>query len=260
MQFGICTSVSESAAVKLAGWDYVEPSVQTLLRGQTHDTEWTGDAEAATSALPLLVANMLVPEALKIVGPDVDFARLQDYMATVIRRAKNVGIETLVFGSGKARYVPEGFDMLTAANQIIGFAKAVAPLAAEAGITIAIEPLNRTECNIVNTVAEATKYAAAVDHPNFKITLDTYHLWMENEPADNIRRADGLVGHVHVADMHGRVAPGLSGSNDYKAIFKLLRLNGYAGRISFEGTPMTEFDTTAPRVLAYLREQWDTSI
>ena len=260
MEFGICTDLQHAAAARQAGWDYVEASARELLKGQLHDTQWTGDAEAAASPLPVRAANLLVPETLKITGPDVDAARLHDYMATVCRRAQLIGIETLTLGSAGARGVPDGFDHLTAANQIIAFAKDAAPLAAEAGITLAVEPLRRAECNIINTIAEAQRYVNAVDHPGFQITLDTYHLWSENEPVDNVRRAIRHVRHVHVADLQGRVAPGESGSSDYRAIFKLLRQNDYTGRISVEGAPMPDFETTAPRVLAYLRQQWDTCV
>ena len=253
MLFGICAPLASAAAVKAAGWDYVEDNVQGLLQGLVPDDQWTAPPPAV---LPVLAANVLVPGSLKVTGPDADLPKLTAYMATVLRRAQQVGIRTLVFGSGAARMVPPGFDMARANDQIIAFARASAELAAGHGITIVVEPLNKSECNIVNSVAEAAAVAAAVDHPNCQALVDTFHLWMEHEPVDNVARAIALIRHVHVADLHGRVAPGLSGKADYRPLFRVLKDAGYDDTISFEGAPIPDFEATAPKVLAFLKDQW----
>src|SRR4051812_13041793 len=102
MKFGICTSFTNAAAVKAAGWDYVEENVQSLLQGTVTDQEWKQEPAAKAAALPIPAANSLVPASLKITGPDVDPNALGCYMETVVRRAANLGIKTLVFGSGAA--------------------------------------------------------------------------------------------------------------------------------------------------------------
>ena len=179
---------------------------------------------------------------------------------TVIRRARRVGIRMIVFGSGAARNVPDGFDRPTAVQQITEFARNAAQIAAEQGITIVAEHLNRGECNIMNTVAEAMEYVKAVDHPNFQCLVDTYHLWLEDEPLENVRAAMPWIKHVHLADKDGRVAPGLSNKSDYRKFFGVLKQGNYDGLISFEGTAMPDFAVTAPRVLAYLNNQWKYSL
>src|SRR5205814_8679089 len=103
MKFGICTSLTNAAAVEAAGWDYVEENVQTLLQGTVADEQWTQDAAAKAAPLPVPAANSLVPASLKITGPTADLAALKKYMTTVLSRAQRVGIKTLVFGSGGAR-------------------------------------------------------------------------------------------------------------------------------------------------------------
>ncbi len=253
MLFGICTPSVNGPALKAAGWDYVEDNVQGLLQGLLPDDQWTVPPPAA---LPVLAANVLVPGSLKITGPDVNADRLKSYMDTVTRRAETVGIQTLVFGSGAARMVPPAFSLVTAAQQIAAFARMAAELAARHGITIVLEPLNRHECNIINSVAEAARYAKTVDHANCQVLVDTFHLWMENEPLENVHRAVGSIRHVHVADLNGRVAPGLSGRADYRPLFRLLKQAGYDRTISVESSPIPDFQTTAPRVLTFIREQW----
>jgi sugar phosphate isomerase/epimerase len=256
MKFGICTSCSNAAAVKAAGWDYVEESVQKIFQGTVADAEWEKAAAADTSVLPIPAANMLVPGAMKVTGPDVDLGALQKYMANVLSRAAKVGTNVLVFGSGVARNVPDGFDRNTAVQQITEFAKISAPIAARHGVTVVAEPLNRKECNIINSVEEAMVYVRAVDHPNFQCLVDSYHFWLENEPLDNLKRAMPWIKHVHLADKDGRVAPGLSGKADYRPFFRVLKEGNYAGLISFEGTAMENFPITAPKVLEFVKKQW----
>ena len=256
MKFGICTSVTNAPAVKSAGWEYIEENVQTLLQPSVPDDQWTAPA----SLLPIPAANVLMPGTLKITGPTADPQQLRKHLTTVMRRAHQVGIKTIVFGSGGARNVPDGFDRKTAVKQITDFARMAADIAAKEGITVVAEHLNRGECNIMNTVAEAMEYVRAVDHPNFLCLVDTYHLWLEDEPLENLCAAMPWIRHVHLADKDGRVAPGLSGTADYRAFFGVLKQAGYNGLISFEGTAMPDFATTAPKVLAYLKDQWNNSI
>ncbi len=116
-----------------------------------------------------------------------------------------------------------------------------------------VEPLNRRECNIVNSVSEADDVARAVDRPNCWPLLDTWHLWMEHEPVPSAEVAARLR-HVHVADLEGRVAPGLSGHADYRPVFGVLKRAGYDRTISVESSPIPDFDAAAPRVLAFLKD------
>ena len=253
MLFGICIPSANAAAAKAAGWDYVEDNAQGLLQGLVPDDQWVAPPPAA---LPVVAVNVLVPGSLKITGPAVDLGALRAYMEAVARRAAGLGVRTMVFGSGAARMVPAGFDPVVAGRQVVAFAAMAAPVAAARGIMLVVEPLNRGECNIVNSVAEADRIVAAVDHPNCQALVDTWHLWMEHEPLANVAAAMPRVRHVHVADLDGRVAPGLSGKADYRPFFAVLKAGGYNATISVESAPIPDFETVAPRVLAFLKHQW----
>ena len=256
MEFGICTSIEGSQAAKSAGFDYVEENVQSVLKGQTPAAEWDGPQRAKTTALPILAMNCLVPGSLPIVGESADEAALKAYLDTVLKRAGVLGVRTVVFGSGGARKVPNGFSRDMAHQQIIRFLRNGMAAAKEHDVTIVVEPLNRSETNIINSVAEGMTYVREVDHPNFQCLVDSYHFWLEGEPLDNLRAAMPWIKHVHVADKDGRVAPGLSGTSDYKPFFQVLKAGGYAGRISYEGAAIPDFDATAPKIVAYLKKEW----
>jgi sugar phosphate isomerase/epimerase len=254
MRFGICTKLETADAVKAAGWNFVEENVQGLFRGM--EASWAGQIRATTSALPIPAASVLVPGSMKITGPDADLGRLKEYMTRVLDRAAQIDTRTLVFGSGGARNVPDGFDRDKAKQQILDFAKMFLPIAQKNGITVVIEPLNRQECNIVNTVAEAMEYVRAINHPNLKCLVDSFHLWMENEPVANVAENVASIKHVHLADKDGRVAPGLSGTADYRPLFKALKAGKYEGLISVEAL---DFDIVkdGKNVLEFVKKQWN---
>ena len=258
MKFGLCASHTQSAAALAAGFDFIEENAQRALQPAVAEDEWTGERDLATSALAVPSANALVPGDLPITGPGADPAALGRYMQTLLPRAAAVGMRTLVFGSAGARNVPAGFDPQTARGQIVAFLKAAAPLAEREGVTLVIEPLNRGESNIINTLAEAMEYVRAVDTPAVAALLDTYHFWLEAEPLEHLQQAvaAGAIRHVHLADPAGRVAPGQSGQADYRPIFVILKSAGYGGLISVECSPIQPFDPTASRVVAFLHAQW----
>jgi len=256
MQFGICTSVANSAAVKAAGWDYIEENVQNFLQGVVPDSQWHGERLAAASAVPILAACCLVPGDMKITGPNADPKKLHDYMVNVAARAKRTGIKTLVFGSGGARKIPDGFDREKAMLQIVAFARMAAEQCAKHGVLLVAEHLNRKECNVLNTVGECESVVRQVNNPSFENLVDCYHFWLEKESLEDLKRAMPHIRHVHVSDLDGRLPPGETGKSDYRPFFRVLKQAGYNTRISVEALGFDDIAGMGPRVLKFLKEQW----
>jgi sugar phosphate isomerase/epimerase len=259
-KFGIVTSIDHSAAVKAAGWDFVEELVQQYLQAAESDADWPGPRRLARAVLAVPASNALLPPELKVCGPGADPGRLRDYVATILRRAEQVGMKTIVFGSGAARTVPDGFDREKARWQIVGFVSVAADLAARHGVTIVAEPLNRGECNIINSVAEALGYVKELNHPSFQCLVDSYHMWLEDEPLENLRKAMPWIRHVHLADTEGRAPSGESGKHDYVSFFRVLKQAGYDRMIAVESPGFSTeagIDSAGPRVLKFLKDAWD---
>jgi D-psicose/D-tagatose/L-ribulose 3-epimerase len=100
-------------------------------------------------------------------------------------------------------------------------------------ITLAIEPLNRFETHVLNTAADATKLARAVDHPNLKVQIDTFHANIEEkDTAASIRATGDLVGHFHASESD-RGVPG-TGQVRWEECFAALRDINYAGWVTIE--------------------------
>jgi sugar phosphate isomerase/epimerase len=260
MQFGVYAPVETAPAVKAAGWHFIEENVQTFLQGQIPDSGWRGVERTSASTLPVPAANRLVPADLKLIGPDRDLPRLREYITRVIERAGKVGTRTLVFGSGAARTIPPGTDRATGRRHVVEFLGIALPVAQKAGVTIVAEPLYTVECNIMNSVAECMEVVREVNHPNFQCLVDSFHLWWEKEPLDNLAAAMPWIRHVHVSDLRDRMPPGMTDeNNDYRAFFRVLRQGGYDGMVTVEANT---FDVAkdGKRVLAFLKDHWDNCI
>jgi sugar phosphate isomerase/epimerase len=173
-----------------------------------------------------------------------------------VRRAKKVGIQKLVFGSGAARNVPQGWDRAKAQQQILEFSRMSAEAAARSGVVMVVEHLNRGECNILNTLAETDRLVGQVESDSFKNLVDCYHLWLEKESLDELKKAMPHIRHVHVSDLEGRRAPGETGKSDFRAFFRVLKDAGYDGLISVESVGFDDIAAMGPRVLAFLKRQW----
>lgn len=251
MQFGICTTVENSPAVKAAGWDFVEERVDLLIQGLVPDSQWNGAQRASKCVLPLPAANVLVQPVVKLTGPDASIDTIRSYMTTVLDRCHKIGIKTLVFGSGGARRVPDGFDQAQARRQILEFLRLIAPMLQQRGIMLVIEHLNRNETNIILSVEEAMTYVRELNHPNIRCLLDTYHFWLNQERMDSIAPALPWLKHVHVSDVDRH--PPKNG--DYRSIFSILKKGGYEGPISVEAINF-DIEQDGKRVLAFLKDEW----
>jgi D-psicose/D-tagatose/L-ribulose 3-epimerase len=105
--------------------------------------------------------------------------------------------------------------------------------AADRGVALGVEPLNRFETSFINTTAQALDLLARVDHPAVGLGLDLFHLGIEEkQPGDAIRAAGHHLKHVQVAE-NDRGTPG-TGHLPWKDVARALREIGYDGRVVIE--------------------------
>ena len=98
--------------------------------------------------------------------------------------------------------------------------------ARQAGVTLAIEYLNRFECYFLTTATDARALVKRVDHPNFRMMYDTFHANIEEKNvAEAIASiADSFV-HVHISE-NDRGTPG-TGHVQWDETFRALRKVNY---------------------------------
>lgn len=108
---------------------------------------------------------------------------------------------------GKARMVSEEQRKIEWELAVNNLYK-VCEMATKFGQSIALEPLNRFESDLVNTAADVMCLVSDINHKNAKVILDGFHMTIEEK---NIRKAINAVGdkliHVQVSENH-RGIPG----------------------------------------------------
>lgn len=257
MRFGVCTGIKEARRLAEAGYDYIELSVAGDLVPDEADRIWV-KKRREIEGLPLR------PEAFnsfvrtgKIVGPEADAERLRRYVNCAFTRAAEVGGEVIVFGSGGARNLPDGFPVAQATTQLHDFLGYCADAYEKTGVRVAIEPLARNESNVLHTVSAAAELARQVGRPGVCVLADTYHMEQNDDPLDALTDYDDLLAHTHTADTN-RDAPG-TGVYDHVAFFRALRAAHYDSRLSIEGNWPRDFVGQLARSLAHLRAAYTRS-
>lgn len=259
MQFGVCGDPNVAVAAAKASYDFAEWAVGELLKPrEPYEAFQKTLEELLDQGVHYPVLNCFIPGDLKITGPDADIPALQIYVKTVFERAEKAGVEIIVFGSGKARRIPDGFDKEAAHTQIVSFCSMVAPIAYEHGITVVVEPLNKAECNVLLKVAECAELVREVSHPAFRLLVDAYHLMLDHDSYEDIVANADLISHGHIATVPNRLAPDAE-SCDFTAFFESLLKGGYDGRISIEARiedPAKEL----PGALSLMQRLADTNL
>lgn len=251
IRFGVCEGIDSAAELKEIGFDYMEGSVAGFLMPDASDEEWNVFlAKVKAAAFPVEACNCFIPGKFRLTGPAADHAPALEYAVRACRRADVMGVKTIVLGSGGARNVPEGFDIAKGRAQFIDFARELGKRIADCAVTIALEPLNRGESNILNSVADGITYVDEIDSPKIRLLADFYHMALENESAESIVKAGNRLVHCHVAEKARRMAPGIDG-DDFTAQFAALKKIGFSGRVSCEcAWPSEAAEISAARVKA----------
>jgi sugar phosphate isomerase/epimerase len=255
VQVGLCTTLKGIDAAKTAGFDYLELSTSELSALSDADFE-SALTHIKQLGLPVPATNLFLPATLKVTGPAIDREEQIRYVRSAFARLSRLGTGIVVFGSGGARRVPDGFSKDDAFKQLVDFGRRVALEGRAHNITIAVEPLRREETNIINSAAEGLDLVNAIDHPNFQLMIDFYHLASEREDPAIVLRAREHIRHLHMANPQGRVFPLTWDEYDYAPFFAMLRRIGYDKRISVEASAK-DFPVEAPRAISLLRQAFD---
>lgn len=256
MKFGVCVGLDKLEVATEAGYDFIEPPVRRVLHPEGGEEGFARIQEIMErSSIRAEAFNIFIPGSLKISGPEVDFKRLIEYAGLSVQRASILGGEVIVFGSGGARSVPDGFSRDEAKTQITRFLQEVGKIAGKYGIKIAIEPLRKEESNIINSLSEGLGFVRGAQSAAVGVLADVYHMEREKEPLDNILVSGDSLMHIHIADPLERRAPGF-GEYDFRPFFARLKQVGYDKRISIE-CKWEDFGTEIEAALKFAKEAWE---
>ena len=159
-----------------------------------------------------------------------------DFYADIFRKMEIAGIDRI--GGALYSYWPVDFsapmDKPGDTARSIARMQRLADMAADHGIMLCMESLNRFEGYMINEAYEAIDYVKAVDRPNVKVMLDTFHMNIEEDSlTDAIRQAGPLLGHFHVGEANRR-CPRPGGRFDWAEIGQALKQINYGGYVVME--------------------------
>ena len=235
MRFGVCCDSSRFAELRKAGYDYGEMCLSAVA-ALSEEEFCRIKTEVEASGIAAEAFNGFFPGTMRLTGPDVDFHAIEVYAKAALRRASLLGGKIAVLGSGGPRRIPEGFDRGIAGAQFLRVLQICGKAAAENGMTVALEPLNKLETNIVNTVEEGAFFVRTANEAGVKLLADFYHVFREDEPLSHIADAGDVLVHTHLARANAdRRMPQEEDMDTLRAWAEALSAAGYEGRLSLEG-------------------------
>ncbi len=241
-------------SIAAMGFDAVELPLENI-----------GDFTAATvrdsleGMLPYLVGAM-APGRDLVFADDSSILQTQRYLSACIELAHDIGAPSVCgpFYSSTGRlWRMDDVERRSAYEQLRHNLAPLADEAAGAGVALGIEPLNRYETSLINTVEQALDALGPLLGPVVGLALDTYHLNIEERSsADAIIRAGAHLVHVQVCG-NDRGAPG-GDQTDWTGILAALDTVGYQGPLNIESfTSHNSSIATAASIWRPLAESQD---
>jgi len=119
-------------------------------------------------------------------------------------------------------------------------------------VTLLLEPINRYETNVVNTLEEGLQMIRRLGSPYIKLLPDTFHMNIEEESIpESILHAGKEIAYVHFADSN-RLSPGW-GHIDFPAIAAALKAISYDGPLGIEVISRTDDRSAMRQAISYVK-------
>ena len=197
--------------------------------------ELRGAIESAGIRYVGLHALLSAPKGLHITTPDAATRwRSWDYFRRLIELCADLGPGgIMVLGSGKQRSTTGGATVADAEGRLGEGLAAMAPAAAERGVTILLEPLAPHLSDVVTSLDRAAAIAAQCGSPAVATMFDFHNAVAETIPhAALVKQHFAQLHHIHLNELDGR-HPG-TGRYDFRPVLQTLKDLGYRGWISLE--------------------------
>ena len=248
-----------AARISAWGFDLAELPVE-------NPGDWDPRRAAETlraSGLGATVCAVMPPGREMVAADRETVAATQDYLGACVDAAAIVGggvgpvVAGPMYASVGRKWRVAAAERAELLRELADNLGPVAEYAAERGVRLALEPLNRFETSLINTVEQAIEAVDMVGSPALGLLLDTFHMNIEERSIpDAIRLAGDRVFHFH-ACANDRGAPGAD-HLDWDGITRALGDVGYGGAVAIESfTAENEAIATAAAIWRPLARSQD---
>lgn len=197
---------------------------------------------------------MVSPRPLHVTTADETLRKQSwEYVANLVDLSADLGPDgVMVFGSPKQRASTPGTTPKEAKKRWVDGLAQVAPKAEERGVTLLVEALPSSQCDVVQRLQEAVEIVQQIGSPAIQTMFDSHNAEDETENhAALVDRYFDNIRHIHVNEMDGRHCG--TGDYDFLSIFQVLQRRGYKGWVSLEAFDFSMgAETMARESLRYL--------
>jgi len=214
--------------------------------------------------------NIILKEGLDIVGfhallfsrPDLQFFQSKEsrkatvnYLCELIKLCADLGGKQLIFGSPKNRRL-HNRKYSECLGQIMEDFFQICEFGKKHDIFFCIEPLGPNETDFIKSVEEGGNIVNKIDHPFFKLHLDTKALFATKEnPNEILIKFNNIIQHVHVSDENLK-EPG-SVNSGHREIGEALNKAGYSNYLSIEmRKPDKNIEESITRSVLFVKENY----
>ncbi len=242
------------AGAAKAGYDYIEIA---LLDPWKVDVELTKDLLQefnlrAHASLGLSASTDVTSSNASIIEKGDDLLRKATDVLAAIGGKELCGVIYCALGK-----YPGPASKENRANSVAAMQR-LADYAADKGININLEVVNRYETNIINTGIEGLAFLDQVNRPNAYLHLDTYHMNIEEDGMEkSILAAGDRLGYVHIGESHRGYLG--TGNVDFESFFNALKKINFRGPMTFESFSSEVVDPNLSNTLCVWRNLWDDS-
>ena len=223
---------STAAAMAEAGFDMIEFPIEDF---DAFDYQEIG-AVVRDHGLGVSTCAAMGPDR-DLIHPDKE---IQEnglaYVRHCIKAAQTLGASNLVgpiYSAVGRTWQATAAERARDVDLLVSQLKSLAAYAADYGVTLGIEPLNRFETSFINLASQAIEVVDRVDSPACKIMLDSFHMNIEEKSlGDAIRTVGSRLAHFHACE-NDRGAPG-SGNVPWHDVAQGLKDINYDGPVVIE--------------------------
>lgn len=158
----------------------------------------------------------------------------------------------VIIGGIRGTISTQGEDRKRQEEQGILALKTCVEYAEEKGVILVLEPVNRYETTVINSVDEGLALIENIGSEHLKLLPDTFHMNIEESSIEeSIIRAGSHLGYIHFADSN-RLAPGW-GHIDFPQVLFSLEEIGYDGAVGIEILPKPDDYQAAEQAIRYMQ-------